>query len=486
MQYLGGNVADTFFFYDLETSGVDPRSSRIMQFAGQRTDLDLKPVGEPVNILIKLTDDILPDPDAVLLTGITPQKTLAEGITEAEFCKIFIEEIAAPNTIFAGFNSVRFDDEFMRFLLYRNFFDAYEWQWKDGRSRWDILDVARMTRALRPDGIKWPFDSDGKPTNRLEFLTSVNKLEHTDAHDALADVKATIAVASLIRDKQSKLFDYMLGMRDKKKVSELVGKNEPFVYTSGKYPAEYEKTAVVAPITSLPENQGTLVFDLRHDPSQYASLSPEKLAELWKYDRESKTTPLPVKTLRANRCPAIAPLGVLDEVTQKRLGIDLATIKKHLAILRAETSFGKNLVKALDILQAARTEQTAMIADERLVDSQLYDGFVGSNDKQGLEKIRTSNPEKLAELAAKLHDERLQKLVPLYKARNYPRALSDEERTQWEEYRKHVLIDGGEQSQLTKFSKRLMELGDQSRTTDERRYLLEELRLYAESVLPDF
>src|SRR5581483_1177295 len=171
-------MAASFFFYDLETSGFSPRTARIMQFAGQRTDMALQPIGEPVNAFIKLSPDIVPDPEAVMVTGITPQKTLADGITEYEFLKLFYEIIATPDTIFVGFNNVRFDDEFMRFLHYRNFYDAYEWQWKDGRSRWDLLDVVRMVRALRPEGIEWPFAPDGKPSNRLEFMTAVNKLDH--------------------------------------------------------------------------------------------------------------------------------------------------------------------------------------------------------------------------------------------------------------------------------------------------------------------
>ena len=178
-------MVNSFYFYDLETSGISPRSGRIMQFAGIRTDSSLKPIGEPDNILIKLSDDILPEPEAILITGITPQQTQSDGITEAEFASYFMNEICRPGTIFVGFNNVRFDDEFIRHTLYRNFYDAYEWCWKDSRSRWDILDVVRMTRALRPDGINWPFAPDGKPANRLELLTSVNKLDHKHAHDAL-------------------------------------------------------------------------------------------------------------------------------------------------------------------------------------------------------------------------------------------------------------------------------------------------------------
>jgi exodeoxyribonuclease-1 len=232
-------MAASFFFYDLETSGFSPKSARIMQFAGQRTDLDLNPIGDPVNVYIKMSPDVLPEPDAVLLTGITPQQTLMEGLTEAEFLKFFYEEVVRPDTIFTGFNSVRFDDEFMRYLHFRNFYDPYEWHWKDGCSRWDILDLIRMTRALRPNGIKWPVTEEGRPTNRLELITQINGLDHAKAHDALSDVSATITVAKLIREHQPELFDYLLENRRKQAVKEIITSRQPFMYSSGRYSGDY-------------------------------------------------------------------------------------------------------------------------------------------------------------------------------------------------------------------------------------------------------
>src|SRR6266568_550710 len=300
-------MAASFFFYDLETSGFSPREARIMQFAGRRTDLELRPIGEPVNELIAMTPDILPDVDAILLTGITPQQTIAEGRSEADFLGLFHEHVATPGTIFVGYNTVRFDDEFMRFLQYRNFYDAYEWQWQDGRSRWDLLDLARMTRALRPDGIQWPFDAKGKPSNRLELLTALNKLDHERAHDALSDVEASIAVARMIRSHQPKLFEFLLRFRDKRKVANLVMTRESFVYTSGKYPSEFEKTTVAVAICEHPGKQGALVYDLRHDPAQFKDMSPTDLADAWKWSRDETKLRLPVKTLQFNHCPAVAP-----------------------------------------------------------------------------------------------------------------------------------------------------------------------------------
>lgn len=457
-----------------------------MQFAGQRTDMELNPVGEPVNILLKLSDDILPDPDAILVTGITPQKTLAEGVTEAEFVKFFDENVNQPNTVFVGFNSVRFDDEFMRFLFWRNFHEPYGWQWKDGNGRWDILDVSRMTRALRPDGIEWPYDSSGKPTNRLEYLSSVNKLDHAEAHDALSDVKATIAMAKLIKQKQPKLFEYLLNLRHKKTVQEFIRSNGVFLYTSGKYPGEFDKTTVVSAVGPNSDKNGQFVYDLRHDPDNFTHLKPEELANLWKYDKEKKLVPLPIKSLQYNRCPAIAPMAVLDDKSRKRLSLDPAAVEDNQKKLKKAKDFHGNLLKAAQILNQGRL-QTDIVPSELDVDSRLYDGFINDNDSSLLEKIRSSGPDGIESFIEKLSDARLKTMLPLYKARNYPNSLSPEERVSWDDYRKRALLSGGENSRVSKFGKRLAELaeGKSGELDGKKKYLLEELHLYAQSILPE-
>ncbi len=475
----------TFFFYDLETSGFSPREQRIMQFAGQRTDMYLNPIGEPYNVLIKLTEDILPDPDAVLLTGITPQMTLSEGISEAAFLKLFHEEIATPDTIFVGYNTIRFDDEFMRFLHYRNYYDAYEWHWADNRGRWDMLDVVRMTRALRPDGIKWPFDSSGKPSNRLELLTSVNKLDHAHAHDALSDVNATIAIAKLIQDKQPKLFAHLLKMRSKKAVETFVSSSRPFVYTSGKYAAEYEKTTVVTAVCEDQHGSGSVVFDLRYDPSDYLELAPGEIAKRWKHFCKERPCPhprIPLKTLQFNRCPALAPLGVLNEENRQRLQVDLAKIQKHHQIIQGNPDFCKRVREAVLLLD--KEQQMRLMQDSLDVDARLYDNFVGPKDKQAMRVVRAASIAQLSEPLPAFEDERLQALLPLYKARNYPISLSDEERSEWERFKERRLMDGKGDSRAAKYFERLAQLAERSDLSDQQRYLLEELQLYGQSILP--
>jgi len=472
----------TFYFYDLETSGISPRDARVMQFAGIRTDLELNPIGEPHNVLIRLTEDVLPEPDAVLITGITPQATISDGMTEAEFLKLFHEEVATPGTIFTGFNTVRFDDEFMRYLQYRNFYDPYEWQYTDGKSRWDLLDVVRMTRALRPEGIKWPFNAKGKATNRLEWLTSINDLEHESAHDALSDVKAVIAVARMIRDKQPKLFEFLLNIRDKNKAAQLVHRNEPFLYTSGKYSDKFEKTTAVGVVSEHPKRQGVLVYDLRHDPKPFLKMKPEELADIWKWSKDDKRPRLPIKTLQFNRVPAIAPMNVLDESSQERLDLKPETIEKNYQRLQAAEGFANNVLEALEILEAK--QQLKFLEDETEVDAQLYDGFFDREDKTKMSVVRAASVDELASLQVVFKDARLQNLMPLYKARNFPKAMNDEDRATWERFRERKLLGGKEASKLVRYFARIEELKQRTGLTQNERYLLEELELYGQSIMP--
>lgn len=452
-----------------------------MQFAGQRTDMDLQPVGEPDNILVKLTEDILPQPDAILVTGITPQVTRASGVSEAEFTKYLTSQVFLPDTIMVGFNNLRFDNEFIRFILWRNFYDAYEWAWKDGRSTWDMLDVTRMTRALRPDGIKWPFAADGKPANRLELLSSVNKLEHANAHDALSDVNATIDLAKLIKQKQPKLFDYLLKVRGKNAVAPLVGAGQPLVYTSGRYPAEWEKTTVAVMVAPHPDKNAALMYDLRIDPDEFAGFSPAEMAKRWS-TRDKDAPYFPIKILSYNKCPAVAPLSTLDAASEKRLDLHKEIIANHFAKLQKLEDFGDKLTAAIEIM--GKQYQQTMVVDEMQVDSALYDGFVNDADKSKMRVVRAADATGLADLQPDFADERLKLLLPLYKARNYPASLNEEEQQWWEQFKQRRLMDGGDKSVAAGYFKRISELSASSGLSPEAKYLLEELSLYGESVLP--
>lgn len=469
-------MSRTFFFYDLETSGLNPRGDRIMQFAGQRTDENLNKIGEGYNILVKTNDDTLPSPGACLVTKITPQKTVEEGYTEAEFCKMATEEFFTPDTIVVGYNNVRFDDEFMRHIFWRNYYDPYEWQWKDGRSRWDLLDVVRLTRAIRPDGINWPVLENGDSVNKLELLTKENGIEHENAHDAMADVEATIAVAKLLKEKQPKMFDYLLKMRSKNEVANLVNleKLQPFVYASGRYDKKFEKTTVALPLT-LGRNKNILVYDLRVDPKDFVKLSEEevraKINASWDERKKDDFVPLPVKELAYNKCPAVAPLGVLESGNGwKKLGLTPDMVEERRAVLLQNPDFAEKVRTALEDRPAFERAKYA--------ESQLYDGFLNDSDKIKTNVVRSADEKDLTSYAPDFIDERLSEMFIRYKARNFPKTLSKDEEKVWQEYRMEKL-----HSELPKFLEELEEKAKEVKP--EGMFILEELKLWAESILPE-
>lgn len=441
----------TFFFYDLETSGLKARNDRIMQFAGQRTTLELEPIGDPVNILVKMTDDALPSPFAIQVTGITPQQTLMDGISEAEFCKYVTEEIFIPDTVAVGYNTVRFDDEFMRAVFWRNFYDPYEWEWKDGRSRWDILDVVRLTRALRPEGIEWPFSEDGRPTNRLELITKLNGVSHEHAHDALSDVYATIAVAKLIREKQPKLFEYLYKMRTKNEIKKLINldNKKPFVYASGRYSSEHNKTTVAIPLTSG-RNGNVLVYDLRYD-----------LEKLLDTAEDASFFPT-VKELCFNKCPAVAPITVLDSGDGwKKIGLTREQIEQNLQTLIKHPEFAEQM--------RGKYENMPEFPPASEPEAALYDGFLNDADRIKVSAVRNADENKLADFHPDFVDTRLPDLLLHYKGRNFPRSLSEHEMELYEKYRTKRL-----EEQAPKFLSELEKIKDE--------FLKEELMLYLQSL----
>lgn len=428
----------SILWHDYETFGGDPRCDRPCQFAAIRTDLDLNEVDAPVTLYCKPAPDFLPDPVSVAITGITPQHALAHGVIEAEFCARIAREFMEEGTCGAGYNSLRFDDEVTRCLLYRNFYDPYEREWKNGNSRWDLIDLLRMTQALRPEGIEWPTYDDGSPSFRLEELTRANGIEHQGAHDALVDVRATIAVARLVKQKQPKLFDYMFNLRSKHKVLPLLdlAKQEPVVHASRMFAASRGCLALVLPLCKHPQNpNGIIVADLLSAPGAWMKLDADILRErLYKRseDRADGEERIPLKTVHINRCPALAPISVLTPAIVARYGLDMDAVYRHRQELLAE----RDLVARLRLVFADKER-----APETDPDAMLYSGgFFDDHDRRLAERVRRSQPQQLATEPFDFHDARLPELLFRYRARNYPETLGAGEQEKWRDHCRRRLL----------------------------------------------
>jgi exodeoxyribonuclease-1 len=459
----------SLYWHDYETFGLEPKCDRPAQFAGIRTDEELNIIGEPLNIYCKLTDDILPSPEACLITGITPQKVAKTGLNEAEFMQKIYHELIQPNTCTVGYNNLRFDDEFTRFGLYRNFLPIYDREWKNDNSRWDIIDLARMTYALRPDGINWAFKENGKPSFRLTDLTTANNISHDNAHDALADVYATINLAKLIRQKQPKLYDYFYKNRFKYTAKKIL-KADILIHISRMFPSENGCTALVTPIVELNKNE-IVVYNLNYAPSPLAKLSIDEIKQrIFTTNEklaENNIERIHLKSVHLNRCPALAPYGVLgkNDKIAERINIDKSLHLRHLEMIKNIKGLDKKITQVF---------AQPKFPPEKNPEYQLYGGFFDKVDEKLRSEISNKSAKQLIDFRPIFNDKRLAELFFRYLARNYPQALTKQEQQSWHKF-VHENLQNSYHKHIKEIEKLLLD--------NKNNHILNELKIYANNLI---
>ena len=470
----------TFLWHDYETFGVQPRRDRPAQFAAIRTDAELNEIGEPIMLYCQPAADFLPNPESCLITGITPQLCLERGIPEFQFAAQIEKAFSEPGTIGVGYNMIRFDDEVTRFLFWRNLIDPYAREWQNNCGRWDILDVVRTAYALRPDGIRWPTNDQGRPSFRLEHLTAANGLSHEAAHDALSDARATIGLARLIRQHQPKLFEFCLALHKKDRVGAEIGlpTPRPFLHISGMFPAERGCIGVMWPLSVHPTNKNEiLVWDLAYDPSELFSMDAETVRT--RLFRKTDALPegmtrLPLKSLHMNKSPiVINKLQTLSNDMAARWGLDIELALRHAEIAARAPDLSELWGQVYE-----RAEESGVDVDE-----DLYGGFVGNDDRRKLNELRALPPQKLASAAIRFDDRRLEELAFRYRARNFPDTLSEADAQRWDAHRATRLFDGDGNARTIDML--FEEIDNLSETANERgEEILGALYDYAEMIAP--
>ncbi|SER17049.1 Exodeoxyribonuclease I subunit C [Rosenbergiella nectarea] len=469
-------VQPTFLFHDYETFGTHPALDRPAQFAGVRTDSTFTVIGEPEVFYCKLADDYLPQPEAVLITHITPQEAQQKGVIEAAFTQRIHHLFSEPNTCIIGYNNIRFDDEVTRHLFYRNFHDPYGWSWQEGNSRWDLLDVMRACYALRPEGIEWPENEQGLPSFKLEHLTKANGIAHTQAHDAMSDVYATIAMAQLVKEKQPKLFDFLFTHRNKHRLTSLIDipQMKPLVHVSGMFGAARGNTSWIVPLAWHPDNKNALItVDLAGEIAPLLTLDSDALREKLYQTKEERgdSAPIPLKLVHINKCPVLAPASVLRPEDAARLGIDRQTCLNNLTLLRQHPEIREKVV--------ALFADKAPFPANHDVDNQLYDGFFSTADKQTMDVIRQTHPQHLPAMDLRWSDKRIDELLFRFRARNYPGTLDEIEQQRWMEYRRSVLTP----DRVNDYFEQLTVLLQEHQESPDKVALLQALARYAQELL---
>lgn len=485
-------MSETLFWYDYETSGLDPKYDRVYQFAGLRTDLDLNPVDDPVNLLCHPGSDTLPSPEACLVTGLLPQDLVESGMKEADFCRHIVTEFSKAETCTLGYNSIRFDDEFTRFTLYRNLYDPYAREWQNGNSRWDILGLVQLAYALRPDGINWPVNQAGKTSLKLEDLSKANSLSHLKAHDAMSDVHATIELARLIRKEQPRLYDYVFNHRKKQAVSDLLWDSTfpAVIYCTSMVKREQKHLAFVKPLFTQSENRNSVVaFDLRYDPALLAGQSPDALKDaLINKKPDSKLSALKsaLHYISINRCPVVVPLNTISEQQLKEFKLDRTVLAQRAAFFDKQ----RGLVDDLKLICVQSSDKQDLDADAALYSG----GFIANDDRERMRSVHELEPGQLAQQTIIFDDKRLNELLFRYRARNYSDTLTSEEIERWNTVRRERLLPGVELSEVKysgvalsweKFETRINSLLSQDELSEEKRVFLKAIQQYGQTLVSD-
>lgn len=431
-------MAASILWYDLETFGLEPRHDRIAQFAGLRTDESLEPVEAETVLYQKISPDYLPSPYSCLVHGITPQTTLEKGVSEYEFAKAVRNLMLVPGTCVAGYNSIRFDDEFIRNVLYRNLFDPYEREWAEGNSRWDVIDLFRAARDLRPDGMSWPTGPDGKPEFKLGSLAAANGVKLESAHDAMFDIRATVALARLVKERQPRLYDWYWRHRTRDSLRPLVdlAGREPLVHTSARYTSPRGCSTIVAPVGMIPgRRDGLVAIDLRQDPSPLVELGVDEIRQrvFSRKSADDRAERLPLVDIRLGRCPYLAPLSTMDGAAADRLGLDPELARRRAESLSKEPEL---IQKLLAVFSAPPRDTVEPDPEYRIYSG----GFFRDEDRDSMdavhEAIAALGPAEARPQAYAMPfiDERLPQLVRRLFARNWPETLSAQERARWRSF----------------------------------------------------
>jgi exodeoxyribonuclease-1 len=287
-------------------------------------------------------------------------------------------------------------------------------------------------------GLQWPSHDSGKPSFKLEHLTKANQIEHGDAHDAMADVRATLGLAAQIRRAQPQLFAYALSLRNKNQVAKMIDPlaGKPFVHSSARIPAERGCTTVMMPICKHPVNpKSVLCIDLNKSVEDVLNLPADQLAD--RLFTPAKDLPegverISVKSVASNKVPFVAPMGVLKNADLDRIQLDMDRCMENASLLSAAPGLAEKIASLFGPYDDSATDDP---------DLMIYSGsFFDASDKRQMREIHSCPPEDLATRQVSFHDGRLDEMLFRYRARNYPESLTADEAQRWDQFRSHRLL----------------------------------------------
>lgn len=421
-----------FLWYDYETYGLDPTQDRIAQFASIRTDENLNQIGEECSIFSDIPDDYLPSPYACIVHGFTPDQTADYSLKESIFANKIFDILNQQETCVVGFNNNSFDDEFTRFLFYRNLLDPYSWHYRNGNSRWDIVNLARTTSAIYPSAINVKSENDGF-SFKLQDLARVNNIESSNAHNALSDVHTTISLARLIKNNAPDIFNASFRIRSKKAVKIFIKSNrlKPLIYTSQFIKSKFKSTTVVVPICRHPLYPDYYIsIDLKHDLSKFVNHSFDQIKDFVFTNKDPHANPFEFPrfhVIKLARCPSLYEFSLFSHDLPSRLGFGNGFLDSQVSEVRCMED------RLIEVINNVFTTASKGVQDD--AEAQLYEGFISDTDRHLCSIFINSLANRQVPNPQSFEDIRLQVLSWRYLNRNFSELRTNQKSLdKWREY----------------------------------------------------
>jgi exodeoxyribonuclease-1 len=456
----------SFVFYDTETTGISTSFDQILQFAAIKTDSDLNEL-DRIEIRCRLLPHVIPHPGALKVTGMS-----IERVTDAAL-PCHYEMIRAVRTklaewspaIFVGYNSMNFDEHLLRQALFRTLHAPYLTN-SDGNNRADALTLVQAASQFAPDCLTIPVNHKGNAIFKLDHVAPANGFAHDNAHDALADVEATIYLARCVRDEAPECWSRFLRFSSKAGVSAFLEDEEALLLTEFYYNRPYH--FVVSAIGADPDNPSArFCLDLRHDLDWIASL-PDAALAAW-----VAASPKPVRKLRMNASPSIAPL---DEVDPGFLGdLDEALIADRVARLREDEELRERLIAAVMAGREGYEESPH-------VEEQIYSGFIPDADKGRMDLFHLVPWPNRVAIVDSFEDQRLRYHGYRLIYERHPEVLNEETRAFYYNHDRARLMDVSGAAKWNTLPLALAAIAEaEVGSTEEQAGILAAYRLYLET-----
>jgi exodeoxyribonuclease-1 len=426
----------SFIFYDTETTGKRAGFDQILQFGAVLTDDELN-VMDSFAVRCRLAPHIVPSPEAMLVTGVSVDQMTRAPLTHFEMMRQI--RAKAKNwcdnegAIFVGWNSLRFDEVMLRQNYYQTLLPIYQTN-TNGNGRGDVMRMTQIVAACAPGAIQIPIGDKGKPSFKLGDIASANGIGLDNAHDALADTRATLAVAQLIKRRTPSLWDAMIANTKKAAPLGLL-RNNATLFLSETY-GGVPFNLIVSPIARNPSNANEwALFDLQFDPKNFFDVSDDELRN--SIDGKPKI----VRRISINAQPSIFPVSLSpDNVRGGRLPLQVYQDRAN--ALREQITFRQRIARLFG-------ERYADQESPSFVEQRIYDGFPAYADEALMVEFHKCEWPRRADIVTSLEDKRFRELGERLIACECPDMLTDGQRRQWRTWRRDRLLGEGDVPWLT-------------------------------------